>query len=174
MKTTKFTGTLLSLTASVLFMASNTFACSCPKSSPQDYFQKAAAVFMGKVIQTDGRDITFEVEKSWKLVTTDQIIVRDIGEGSCEWGFKVGEKYLMYASKHNDILTTHMCGGTEMFGLAGEQLAFLQGKSTIPLIEKPKVNNAGVSRNYFKEILIACAIVMLFLGIGFFVRKRAA
>lgn len=167
----KILGALFSLTFLIHFMASSSAACSCVRSSPQDYFQRADAVFTGKAIKIDGRDTTFEVERSWKLVDTNQIIVRDAGEDSCKSGYGVGYKYLIYAYRHDGILYTHMCGGTEMLEQAGEQLAFLQGKSAIALTGKPGVNNEVTHQNYFKVILISCLIVMLFLGIGLFVSK---
>lgn len=118
----------------------------------------------------------FEVEKSWKLITTNKITVTDIGEGSCKPIYSIGKNLLIYADRSQDALQIHMCGG--LFQSNDEEhLAYLKDKSTLS-VEKPEVEPeksksqiVNIVGNYQSQIITVCMIVLLFLGAVFLIKK---
>lgn len=69
-------------------------------------FNEAFSVFSGEVIRQDTFRVTFKVDKLWKGRFGDEITMatgtKDNGDGtysssSCDYSFKEGEKYLVYA-----------------------------------------------------------------------------
>ena len=69
-------------------------------------FNGAFAVFTGEVAELDTFKVKFKVDKIWKGSFGDEIVMRtgavDNGDGtlttsSCDYGFKRGEKYLVFA-----------------------------------------------------------------------------
>ena len=103
-----------SLLASILLLplaCATAIACSCAGVSGDILFEKADAVFAGRVIRVEGQQITFEVEKSWKHVQDRQVMVSDSGEMSCRYGFSEGGSYIIPADLKDGALYTHMCMG---------------------------------------------------------------
>ena len=116
-------------------------ACSCGGSATVGAMS-AAAVFVGTVVagrenerpkQTDRREehwspmtFKFSVEQSYLGVSGTEVEVSTgRGGGDCGYGFKIGQRYLVYAYRYNDKLSTGICTRTRSFSNATEDLAFL-------------------------------------------------
>jgi hypothetical protein len=182
-----FTGILL-INSSGIFPVDKAYACSCASVEPNEAFEKAEAVFTGKVLNIkqqrkqegvvgaiEYRDVNlFEVQETWKGINQSQVIVYDNGHDvSCGFNFEVGKTYLIYTYKGKDGgLYTGLCSRTEEISKAGEDLNFLgQGKE----VEK-EVNLEGEmkwisNKDYDMEIFIG-GIVVVFALI-FFIFKKA-
>lgn len=118
-------------------------ACSCAGNRPPcESYGTAAAVFAGTVIaervneqpkrpkpdEVDWvpRAVKFSVEQAFSGVTTTEIeVFTGLGGGDCGFGFKVGQRYLVYAHQYQNKLTTSICSRTRLFSQATEDLAFL-------------------------------------------------
>jgi hypothetical protein len=121
------------------------FACSCMSSGPpcQAYFQ-SDAVFVGTVEamtirQTpldglpdrlvDRRVVHVAIERAARGVTGAAVdLWTGMGGGDCGFDFKVGERYVIYASRHPDgSLSTGICSRTRLLTApeAAEDLAYL-------------------------------------------------
>ena len=118
-------------------------ACTCGgKGTPCDSYGLAAAVFVGTVVavrenerpkQTDQIDTEWEpmayrfsVEQSYLGVAGTEIeVFTGSGGGDCGIRFGMGQRYLVYAYRYGDKLSTTMCTRTTSFIQANEDLAFL-------------------------------------------------
>lgn len=149
--------TLLALTIilSPLFI-SNVLGCTCPtiggtseqlKAVRLNDFNKAVAVFSGEVMELDENKVKFKVEKIWKgeLVDEIEMIIRfkDIDGNyvrtSCDYHYKFGEKFLVYAYEKDDELTTYQCSRTTPFKNSKNVEQEIKGLNEIKL---PDVRNA--------------------------------
>ena len=118
-------------------------ACTCGGSgSPCESYGKAAAVFVGTAVavqrneppkQKDRREVDwspmvykFSIEQSYLGVSGTEVEVRTgSGGGDCGYEFKIGQRYLVYAYRYKDNLSTSICTRTRSFSNANEDLAFL-------------------------------------------------
>jgi hypothetical protein len=115
-------------------------ACSCVSSGPpcQNFFQ-SEAVFVGTVtgirpLQVDSSDrptfdrrvVAFKVENGVRGVQGATVEVRTgNGDADCGFNFKTGERYVVYAYKHQDgSLGTGICSRTRLAADAAEDLAY--------------------------------------------------
>ena len=107
--------------------------------TPSEAYQRAAAVFVGRVIDVrrletrlkSGTTVPYleaklRVEKSWKLIDREEIVVstRAVYENTCG-SFTVGESYLVYADRLNDTFYVVPSSRTNVVREAGEDLEFL-------------------------------------------------
>lgn len=139
---------LLGIVIVVLLASPAANACTCAGNSlPCESFGTASAVFAGTVIgerlserpkQTDRNDrneveidwapraVKFSVEQAYSGVTGTEIeVFTGRGGGDCGVGFQTGQRYLVYAYRYKDKLTTSICTRTRPFSQATEDLAFL-------------------------------------------------
>lgn len=129
------------------------FACSCVEpGTPWEQLAWADAVFAGTVIDVDNPypddngfiyggetvQVSFTVEKYWKGVMTEPIIIyTGQGNGDCGIPFEEGESYLVYAYIDDEgdypdgNLHANMCSRTALLYYAEEDLTKL-GKWKIP------------------------------------------
>lgn len=164
----------------VFFMApSIAYACSCaypPK--PAEALAEAKAVFAGTVKEirptSYGKEILFEVNKTWKGVNQTQVLVSTGGGGGdCGYNFNKGSDYVVYA--HTDTfysksggLATNICNRTADLSSAEEDIAIL-GQGNHPGEQVNLETNA-----YARTWLIAALIAVALFGAGWrFFRKRA-
>lgn len=128
-----------------LFGGTAAEACSCALTGPpcQSYF-RVDAVFIGTVktiteleAPPDPRPythrlVTFTVERALRGVEGISIAVTTgMGGGDCGYGFKTGERYLVYAYKAQDgQLRTGICSRTRPIAEATEDLQFVEGLRT--------------------------------------------
>lgn len=89
--------------------SSSAHACKClPPPPPKDALKAADAVFSGKVVAIDkdgdfGIKVSIEVAASWKGKLGKTVTVRTANESAaCGYGFKRGERYLIYATEDGD------------------------------------------------------------------------
>ena len=130
----------------VVFLASPTAnACSCGGTgAPCESYGRAAAVFAGTVIgerlserpkgerpkpdEIDWvpRAVKFSVEQAYSgEIGTEVEVFTGRGGGDCGYGFQVGQRYLVYAYRYQEKLSTSICTRTRLFSQATEDLAFL-------------------------------------------------
>src|SRR6266404_3039256 len=137
------------LLAITLFMAMLTtesvLGCSCMGgSTPCHAFGGSSAVFVGTAIAVKTaernpaakpsevdwtpRTFKFSVEQAYLGVEgADVEVATGMGGGDCGYGFKLGERYLVYAyrSGENNRLATGICTRTKPYSMANEDLEFL-------------------------------------------------
>ncbi len=120
-------------------------ACLCfslPDPTPEQIktqfngeLTKADVVFSGEVIQLDDFKVAFRVEKVWKGKTLKEINMStgavDKGDGtkvisSCDYGFEMGKRYLVYATGSGEKMRTSECTGTGQLKSSDERIKFLQ------------------------------------------------
>ncbi len=101
-------------------------------------FDKATMVFSGEVVKSDRFKAEFKVDKIWKGEAVNRITMLtgtiDNGDGthtssSCDFSFKLGEKYLIYAYGELDRLKTYECSRSSLLKNAVEEIEGL-GKIT--------------------------------------------
>lgn len=133
-----------------LFASRTAMACTCAVGgSPCESYGSASAVFVGTVISVreserrpvkDPKDVDwvpvayqFSVEQSYLGVAGTEVeIFTGRGGGDCGLSFPTGARYLVYAYRYNDKLTTSMCTRTKPFSKATEDLAFLGTLTSAP------------------------------------------
>ena len=109
----------------LFFGAKETFACSC---APRDQtanedFQKATAVFTGRVLSVQRKDnfvtVKIAVQKYWKGKVSNEIKITTAKDSAaCGFNFEVGKDYLVYATETNGKLSTNICSRTALVGVA--------------------------------------------------------
>lgn len=132
----------------ILYLPSS-YACACIIPEVPQAFNMAHAVFMGEVTEiivprTDNPkaaladrlySIRFKVEKSWKGVTSQEIVIlSDQGRAGCfSWGpFLKGKKYVVYAERRSvagarikDLAVMFKCNRTALLSSASKDLTEL-------------------------------------------------
>src|SRR5215217_7008112 len=133
---------LLGLLTTVLLTSGNVNACTCGGTGgPCESYGSAAAVFVGTVVsaranervRTDRNEVDwvpkavkFSIEQSYLGVAgTELEVFTGRGGSDCGYGFKIGQRYLVYAYRYENKLTTSICTRTKPFSSASEDLAFL-------------------------------------------------
>lgn len=155
------------------------YACSCAAPmSPRIELAKSAAVFAGKVTnietttaETDAfgeievNNITFEVEKSWKNVSSGEITITTPIGTSCGFNFSEDESYVVYAFKNTEdnTLNTNLCSRTNLLANAQEDIDQL-GDGTLPMdassTETQAPQNRGITFVVI-GIVIATGVLMI-------------
>ena len=89
------------------------------KAERRQAFDKATAVFVGKVVALDGYKVTFRLEKRWKGDASLGEVVLSTGalpfyEGTvlskeCSYKFHLGEEYLVYAFGAIEKMEADVC-----------------------------------------------------------------
>ena len=137
----------------------NAMACTCAAAAtPCEGFGTAAAVFVGTVTgvrdtaraqakdinerrkqedsgESDWASMTFKfsVEQAYLGVAGSEVeIFTGRGAGDCGVSFQTGQRYLVYANRYKDKLTTSICMRTKPFNQATEDIAFLGTLSSAP------------------------------------------
>lgn len=107
------------------FGASESFACSCapPSQTTNDDFQKATAVFVGRVLDVQRKEnaenitVKFTVQKYWKGKISNTVkVMTASNSAACGVNFEVGKDYLVYATENNGKLSTNLCSRTTLAG----------------------------------------------------------
>ena len=125
------------------------YACSCaPNGPPCDYYGKATAIFLGRVVgsaqrksYTDERGnktvydvgaIRFLVQENYKGAPGYEVEIHSgTGGGDCGYWFLRNESYVVYAygSSEDNKLYTNICTRTRHVTEAAEDLEYLRGLS---------------------------------------------
>lgn len=127
-----------------LAVARDAHACSCTESGPpcQTFFQ-TEAVFVGTVRSVtpaprvppllENVRVEFEETVGFRGVggSTPTVFTNSDGP-ACGYPFKVGQRYVVYASRYNGAasLVTSTCSRTRPIAEAAEDLAFFQSLSS--------------------------------------------
>ncbi len=138
------------LVLALLSLSENAFACVCgPTSPPCEAYWQAEAVFIGTpkelswieyeeklpelVIKRKQTVFSFSVDQAFRGVNGSQVaVLTGMGGGDCEYGFKIGEQYLVYAhrdGRKKEMLATSICTRTRPVRNAGEDLEYIEGLS---------------------------------------------
>lgn len=108
---------------------------------------------LGKQIDYETMVVKFQVERWWKgEATTEVFLVTDEtknsdGTGSnssCDYHFKEGESYLVYADGKENELRTHACTRTRLLNKTEDIKILGEGKE--PVQKKDKPNNSTDAR----------------------------
>jgi hypothetical protein len=143
------------LAALLIFILSSIVSADCPKpGSPEEELKRAAAVFSGKVIDSEHRKITdvssedfggkrlfieLKVSKWWKGSGDEEIVLRTSviyfsdsrKEMAEDFRFSFGDSYLVYAFYFNGEFGTSQCTRTTKLSEAEKDLKEL-GEGFLP------------------------------------------
>lgn len=131
-----------SLLLAFILNTGDAHACSCVGLTLEEQIQTSEAIFSGLVVDAaESTDpyappgpnpgpVTFDVEAVWKGVSGETAVVLGHEPGSsCDVGFEVGERYLVYAylsgENGDGPLATNICSGTKPLASAGADLLAL-------------------------------------------------
>lgn len=136
---------LLNLLCCFAFFSEVPLPCGAGMT-PAEAYQKATAVFAGRVLDVQWREtrlksgtviphheVRLKVEKSWKLVDRQEAVVttRAVDENTCG-SFKPGESYLVYADRMGDTFYVTSASRTNLLANAREDLEYL-GEARVAL-----------------------------------------
>jgi hypothetical protein len=113
-------GVLVALLAPPL--STDAFACSCAETPTiAASLSQSDAVFSGQVVALDTFRVRMHVDKVWKGETRSEVTlltgVEDLGNGmmrsnSCNYSYRAGETYVIFASGTSDKLMARGCSRT--------------------------------------------------------------
>lgn len=122
---------VLGTTALVAVTGGPAAACTCGDLSQDELRAAADAVFVGTVIARQDlpnpsaagpgyADWTFSVEQVIKgpVGSARQTLRTFLGGAACGYEFKVGTRYIVYATNSASGLTTGLCSGTDVLSQA--------------------------------------------------------
>ena len=135
-----------SLVLTLLSFSDAAFACECVKTpTPCVAYERAEAVFIGtptEVSRNESKDkignsgrasriFRFSVDQAFRGVNDSQVsVITGQGAGDCGYDFKIGEQYLVYASRDSQkMLYTSICSRTKHIRDANEDLEYIHGLS---------------------------------------------
>lgn len=117
---------------------------------------------------SNGRRIVFEVDRSWKGVTTSSVTIRTgYSTGNSEgYSFELGSYYLVYASyAYGDpekYLLTSLCHSTLRSPNNSEHISFLSTQPTLELSYFPAIIKTINSSSVIIFILLVALIYLFF------------
>ncbi len=105
--------------------ANTALRCVAPPESVEGTYKRAAAVFVGEVIEVKDvgalKRARFRVEQSWKGVETDEVAILATRTAESPH-YHVGGRYLVFAGLQNGRLFTGNCSRTKRVEKAQEDL----------------------------------------------------
>lgn len=131
----------------MLVSSANVFACSCQfgGSVPCQEFWRVDAVFSGTVVssgkikvdrgsyKSDMRLVHLTVDQPIRGMQTAEVdVITGWGGGDCGYGFKPGQRYLVYAyrDEKDNSLSTSICTRTRLLAEADDDFAFIKALPT--------------------------------------------
>lgn len=130
----------------VLLVADPAHACSCVPIDPRQAFERADAVFEGRVLEieratdpTSPIRVTLAVVQHWKGIDTERAVLETSAGGTAACGvpFEVHTSWLVYAAREGGALTASLCSRTSRIEDAREDLAAL-GAGVVPVEVGPE------------------------------------
>jgi hypothetical protein len=106
------------------FLVTQTQNCDCEPSPLSEQLHTYSAVFAGTVtsIEKDENNfkVTFDVSHFWKNMDTQRIMTSITvstckDEACCGFGFKKGQKYIVFASFYEGNYSVDMCSMTRRY-----------------------------------------------------------
>ena len=141
----------------IFLIANDALSCSCIEMTPEEAFEKASVVFIGKVIakgdnaieieyENNGtygtyvslatkRIYLFKISKYFKGIQSHKYnnlpiaITTGVGGGDCGYDFVDGREYLVYAYKEGNKFITSICSRTAEKNSANEDISFLMSRT---------------------------------------------
>ena len=118
----------------LVFIARSVFACSCATDVPKRTFQRATAVFVGRVIAVDPRGpARVEVIEAFKGTRGGQTLELDyFFDSMCQYGIgEPGSEHLIYATPRPEVgtLSTSQCSRSSRLENAGCDLRYLRARA---------------------------------------------
>ena len=122
-------------------------ACQCAgEGKPCEEYWKASVVFAAVVTGSSTTTVTegdnafsqrlvhFRLDRAYKGIEGAEVqVMTGLGGGDCGYGFRLGEKYLVYAFRSTDKkLHTSICTRTRPLSEADEDLEYIRGISLAP------------------------------------------
>ncbi len=159
---------ILSLSTVLLICSSSALACVCGgesrklssaeiKAAIAKEFHESARVFSGEVIAQNTFEVKFTVMTIWKGDAFQEILMSTGAEkisqdyyrvSSCDYKFKVGEKYLVYARITTDSkLVARYCTRTNALTSGEADIPELDTLNPTPF-HAPQLRSCGPSRNF--------------------------
>ena len=130
--------------------ATNIFACDCIRSGDDNLqelvefdYNNSEAVFSGEVIGISKNPaslvvkVKFKIEKSWKNISQEEVLLTASNNDECGYEFKVGKRYLVYARGKMNNLETSICTRTSNYE-SNKDLEFLNQIKKPEIISSPK------------------------------------
>ncbi len=179
---------LVTIALTLFILPSSSFACSCvPPDSPEKELERSAAVFSGKVIDIQDRNINFptfssadplfvrfEVDLIWKGVTQSQVIASTMRDSaSCGFEFIENNEYLVYATEVDGELQVTMCSRTSLLSSAQDDIKVLgTGEGPTEKVELTTKTddtpsetkfNSGFTLLIFGAVILVLAIVLVYI-----------
>jgi len=139
-----------SLVLTLLSFSDTAFACDCMGTRPPcEAYWQAEAVFIGTAKEVSWIELEdkienstfkyrkpvfhFAVDQAFRGVNGSQVgVMAGQGDGDCGYGFKIGERYLVYAYRDNqkkEMLYTSICARTRPLREADEDFEYIKGLS---------------------------------------------
>ncbi len=150
--------------------------------TPQEAYERATAVFVGKVLavttlynpptklsgKTPYYEVRLEVEKSWKLIDRQEVIIvtENVYQNTCG-SFSQGDTYLIYADSLNDIFYVSSSSRTNRLADSGEDLKVL-GEARLPL----RRGEFRTHRIILYGTLVCVALVLLIGGLLYRLNRK--
>ena len=116
-------------------------------------YDQSVVVFSGEVVELDTYNVKFKIAKLWKGDPADEILMSTgtvkIDEmharsSSCDYRFKLGEKYLVYARTFEAGLVAYKCTGTKILKNAERDMMELDNLN--PIAYQPQAPHALLQR----------------------------
>jgi MYXO-CTERM domain-containing protein len=105
--------------AAVLLAWEPASACKCAPVADRDDWNRYDAVFDGVVVAVDGftswnHSVRFQVNAAWRGISDAKVTLVNAGvRGACGVDFRVGERWLVMASRNDDgKLQAYLCLGS--------------------------------------------------------------
>ena len=129
------------------------------KGIPNEYMDSLERK-TGEKVDYETKVVKIQVEQWWKgnisrevfLITGSVRIARSVSFAGCDFNFKEGEIYLIYALGNNDELKTNACMRTRKLAQAEEDLNTL-GEGKAPIEEKVEPINSMDARLWSRTFL---------------------
>lgn len=166
--------------SSMLLGGTKASACSCAGTIAVEEAQaKSDAVFEGTVTAVKSSSMrllnspakavkaNFQVNEVWKGHVAPTIEVLTAGSSeSCGYEFKMGERYLVYATATGKSLEVNLCNGTVLHNQAEQQISLL-GSGSLPPQASEGEQQSGETfvRNMillFSVIIVGSAAALLY------------
>ena len=130
-------------------------ACSCAQVAPEESFEQASDVFVGRIELVDDSDEfrePYEVDYVMRIdgvfkgeAFSSQLVTTPQRGGACGVEMTVNGSYLVHASRRNDTeLFTSLCAGNQPLGLDGASVLLGDAAEPRAGVDPAVIERAGV------------------------------
>jgi hypothetical protein len=122
------------------------FACDClnPGAACSE-FARVDAVFAGRVLSIDSQRIEFAVAEAFRGIEGQTVVLQQSGS-NCDYPFKIGQEYFVYAYEGVDGGPRHasICSRTRLLSESDEDLAYARRVSALPADARARLTGSVV------------------------------